>query len=136
MVGYEEKALCRKIARMFEIAGERGYSAKELPEKWLNSQTALRIYDKDFNEIAQSPVYILNSLNMENAVIKDMSGTDYADLLYWLGYMLTYIEFFRELPPQKLWDMFDIIRFAESYDVLHTLSSKRAAEECMEEYRR
>lgn len=136
MVGYEEKALCRKIARMFEIAGKRGYSVQDLSEKWLCSDTALRIFNKDFNEIAQSPVYVLNSLSMEKSVYKDGSGEKYEELLFWLGYIITYIEFFTNLTPREVWNKYDIIRFAESYDVLHTLSSKRAAEECIEEFHR
>ena len=135
MIGYEEKALCRKIANVFELAGKKGYDVVSITNSWIHSNTALRIYNKDFNEIAQSPVYIFNSFKKEASLSKKNNDEDFNDLLFWLGYMITYIEFYKELSPEEISKKYDILRFAESYAVLQTLSAKRAAEECEEEYK-
>ena len=136
MVGFEEKALCRKIAKTFEFAGMKGYPVEEFTKEWLESDTAKRIYDRDFNEIAQSSLYVLNSLLKEKELVCDGSGKDYTDLFFWLGYTITYMQFYLEISPEKLWNKYDIIGFAGSYDVLHTLSSKTATEECVNEHKR
>lgn len=61
---------------------------------------------------------------------------DYSDLMFWLGYMVTYIQFMLDIPPNKVWNEYDMVGFAASYDVLHTLSPKCAAEECFNEHKR
>lgn len=136
MIGFEEKALCRKIGNVFLRASQMGYLPDAFVESWLCSEEALKIYVKDFNDIAQSPVYILNSLLMEDkAIIFDADKADlYDDLMYWLGYIVTYMQFSLEIPPEDLWCRYDIVSFAGSYEVLHTLSNKNATEECVIEY--
>lgn len=134
MIGYEEKALCRKIADMFEIAGHNKCDPSDIIKKWLQSDTSQKIFNRDFNEIAQSPLYIYNSLLREGNIIS--CEKEYADLLYWVGYILTYIGFKRELEPKKVFEQYDVIGFAGAYDTLHTLSPKVAFEEVTKEYLR
>ena len=135
MVGYEEKALCRKIANTFEFAGDKKVFPPDFIKAWLQSDTAYRIYTKDFNEIAQSPVYIFNSFMLESD-FNVKTEDNYDDILYWVGYMVTYMEFLFELSPADLWSKYDLIGFASAYDTLHTLTTKRAAEECDNEFRK
>lgn len=138
MIGYEEKALCRKIADTFEIASKHLVYPPDFIEKWLMSETAVKIYEKDFNEIAQSPLYIYNSLIKEKRIemLNEQTVEEYPMVMYWTGYMLTYMGFLCEIAPEHLWKKYDVIRIAEAYETLHTVSIQRAIEEINEEFLR
>lgn len=137
MIGYEEKALCRKIAKAFEIGGKNGCEISTFIKAWLNSQTALKIYNRDFNEIAQSGFYVFNSLKQETVLTNIYKNDNYyIDVFFWAGYIITYLQFYLNVPPIEIWNKYDILAFVASYDVLHTLSNNNAAEEFIHEYKK
>ena len=102
----------------------------------MNSKVADNIYIRDFKDIAQNYVYLFNSLMLERKIELSGKVSAYTDILFWLGYMVTYLEFFLELSPKELWEQYDIVRYAQNYEVLHTLSSKNATEEFISEYKK
>lgn len=135
-----EKAICRKVANVFSLANKKNYHPVEFTLRWLESDTAKLLYEMNLNEIAQSPLYQINSFDMEMKNIghefKMKSETDYEDVMYWCGYFFTYWIFYEEITGKDLIEKYDIEKIMECYDTYHTLSCKNAIENAKEEYTR
>ena len=65
MLDFEEKALCRKVAGVLELAAIEGYEPIAFTKLWLSSKTAYNLYIWDFKDIAQSKQYLLHSIEIE-----------------------------------------------------------------------
>ena len=131
---YCEKAICRKIGNMFELAEKKGYYPLSFTEKWCQSTIAKEMYELVAEKIAQSPLYVLDDVineypNMDNGRKCNKDG-----FMYWLGYIITYASYALEESPEDLYKKYDIPTYMASYDVLHTLSSTRMVEEMANEY--
>jgi len=134
MLELDEKAVCRKVAGVFEIAAIRNYEPLNFAKTWMNSQTATWLYELDCKEIAQSRIYQLNSLRMETEIEPlEEEQRDYRELMYWTGYILTWFSFLYKMPPKEVAEKYDIEKIMQCYDTLHTVSPKRACEEIIEE---
>lgn len=134
-----EKAVCRKVGKTFELADEKNYHPVEFTLKWITSQTAYYLYEMNLNEIAQSAFYQLNSFEMEmkneNYEFKMSSKTDYRDVMYWCGYFFTYWMYQDKIPGKELAERYDIKGIMECYDTYHTLSCPVAIDKAKYEYR-
>ncbi len=131
---FDEKAICRKVAAVFELAASRKYEPLSFTETWLQSQTAQYLYELDCKEIAQSKVYQLNSLIHETNIQPCMNEKrNYCDIMFWTGYILTWFSFLYKKTPNEVYEEYDIEKVMQCYDTLHTLSAKRACEEIHEE---
>ena len=128
MISYE-KGLQKKVARLFELSTSY-YNPFFFLINWKNSKIAQSILNYDNLLLAQSKYYILNDMkNKELGKYDDRQYTHYADMMYWLGYIITKFCIEEQITWKELFDVYDIERFFMSYDVLHTLSSKNACED-------
>ncbi len=133
-LSYDEKALCRKTGDVFEYASTLKYNPFSFAKAWCSSTISEQLYNLDCDKIAQGRKYIFNDVD-KHSLVKNGTGTAYdANLMYWLGYSLTYASFSLHLPPREIYKKYDISKYICSYDVLHTLSSSRMVEELQNEY--
>ena len=136
---YDQKALCRKVGNIFELSTICGYYPLSFAHAWCLSETANNIYMLDISKICQSKHYLMHDIQSEPAItgyLGDMTYTNQSDkdMMFWLGYIITYASFALHMSPSNLYDTYDIPAFAASYDVLHTLSNNRMVDEMKNEY--
>lgn len=135
-----EKAVCRKVGKTFELAAAKKYHPVEFTLKWLTSRTAFYLYEMNLNEIAQSAFYQLNSFEIEmkkeNFEFKMSSGTDYSDVMYWCGYFFTYWMYQDDISGIELAEEYDIEEIMKCYETYHTMSCKTAVEKAKEDYKK
>ena len=138
MIGAYEKALCRKTASMFKLAGEQGYPVLLFTRTWFSSQAAAGLYGYDFIAIAQWALYQLNSLLLECPELKEYKGKEfgYSELMYWAGYILAYWLFADETSWKDISENYDYEMMLRNYDYLHTLDPNKAILLAKEEYKR
>ena len=92
MLDFEEKALCRKVAGVLELAAIEGYEPIAFTKLWLSSKTAYNLYIWDFKDIAQSKQYLLHSIEIEYQLTeedKQNNVEQMSDAMYWAGYTLS-----------------------------------------------
>ena len=116
--------LCEKVARLFEMVD---YNVILFPEMWLKSEINRKIIEMNPAIISQSTHYWLECF-LENISIPKTVENVNKDAMFWLGYILTYIQFETDMPGDVLWDKYNIPRVLACYDVLHTVSNKVASE--------
>lgn len=132
MVGFTEKAVCRKIGKTFELAAKEGFHPVEFSMFWLQSDACKRLAALDFNDIAQSALYQLNSIKMELGAAKQVlpaCESDYSDIMFWAGYLFMYWIYQDEIEGAKIAEAYDVEGILARFDTLHTLSCKTAIEE-------
>lgn len=137
MIDVMEKAICRKIARTFELAAEECYHPVDFTIQWLNSDTCKYLYELNANEIAQSYYYQLNSLKMEmkrKKITIKHSTESYSDEMYWAGYFFTYMMYKEEMPGPEIVKKYEVDTILSCFDTLHTLSCDVAIEKCKEDF--
>ena len=95
MLDFEEKALCRKVAGVFELSAINGYEPLNFISIWLNSDTALKLYQWNFKDIAQSKQYLLHSIEIETSLLEPSEKRGKEDkttkAMYWFGYTIMYL---------------------------------------------
>lgn len=131
MYGPYERAIARKIADVFEIAGEHCLDESKFTKAWLNSNTAKLLYTLDFNAISQSPLYHYNSFIMEYKNIDDLYPEESYfnnDIMYWSGYLFSCWIFMEDVSPQQILQSYDIDKILLCYDTLHTVSIEVAVD--------
>lgn len=134
MISYE-KGLQKKVARLFELSTNY-YNPFYFLANWRNSEIAQSILNYDNLLLAQSKYYILHDLrDKELGKYDEKQFTNYSDMMYWLGYIITKFCIEEQISWKELFDIYDIERFFTSYDVLHTLSSKNACEDLKKYYK-
>ncbi len=138
MVSLYEKALCRKIADVFEIAGKNGYPVMLFTRLWFSSRCCFGLCHDDFFAVAQSPLYQFNSLLLECPELGGHKNTEsgYTELLYWAGYIITYWMFLDKITWEELSKTYDYELMMRNYGYLHTLSPESAIAQAREEYSR
>lgn len=68
MPGFEEKALCRKVAGVLELSVQIGYEPVAFMRLWLNLKTSDNLFHWNFNDVAQSKQYLMHSVEMEYGI--------------------------------------------------------------------
>ena len=133
-----EKGLCRKTASIFELAGKKGLPVLLFTDLWFSSDCAKRLYNYDFYDIAQSPLYHFHNIMAEMDELAKYENTEngFAELLYWSGYTLAYWQFWRNISWQKIKEKYDWKKFLSDYDCLHTMAVEKAIELAETEHRR
>ena len=132
MIGFTEKAVCRKIGKTFELAAKEGFHPVEFSMFWLQSDVCKRLAALDFNDIAQSALYQLNSIKMElqaTKVVLLVCESDYSDIMFWAGYLFMYWIYQDEIEGNQIAEAYDVEGILARFDTLHTLSCKTAIEE-------
>ena len=130
MVGFNEKAICRKVGNVFALSEG---NVIDFPKQWLLSELNRQMLEMEPAIISQSPRYILECFREQHPVSKTKEH-DTNDIMYWLGYILTFFQFEYSISGKDVWARYDIGAVLENYDVLHTLSSKTAARMIKEEF--
>ncbi len=132
MLGFEEKALCRKVAGVLELSAQRGYEPAAFMQLWLNSKTADNLFCWNFNDIAQSKQYLLHSVELEYNISPENDGylqnREMPQVMYWGGYIFMYISLDENRKPCNMQKKYDINRILGCYDTLHSLSTKVAVD--------
>lgn len=137
MIDFEEKVVCRKVANIFEMSGT-SYDAYGFTAMWLNSENAKRLVEFDINDVAQSPLYLYKRFIEENTDLKYLINEDYdmSDVMYWIGYIITWIYYDEKIELSKILEIFDIKKMMCCYDTLHMLSTVHAIEEIKVNFRK
>lgn len=139
MPDFEEKALCRKVGGVFELSAQKGYEVLAFTKLWLKSQTADHLYHWNCNEVAQSKQYLLHSIELEYGLTDQDACSreiNMEELMYWGGYILTYLSFTDRMEPKEIEKQYDLEKVLECYDTLHTLSAQIAVDKIKEEFRK
>ena len=133
-----EKAICRKIASMFEYAGKTGYRPVSFTTTWLESDTSKELYTIEPCAIAQSYPYHLHSLEKEmqekGIVLSSDTSETYEDVMYWAGYIFSYWIFLEGISGDEIIEKYDIKHILECYDTYHTLSPEVAIDKIKEDW--
>lgn len=132
MIGFTEKAVCRKIGKTFELAAKEGFHPVEFSIFWLKSDVCKRLAALDFNDIAQSALYQLNSIKMELGLAEQVlpaCESDYNDIMFWAGYLFMYWIYQDEIEGSQIAEAYDVEGILARFETLHTLSCKTAIEE-------
>lgn len=133
MLDFEEKALCRKIAGVFELSAINGYEPLNFISIWLNSDTALKLYQWNFKDIAQSKQYLLHSIEIETSLLEPSEKRGKEDkttkAMYWFGYTIMYLSLDTKKSPKEIISTYNVEKIYMCYETLHSLSSKNAVEE-------
>ena len=58
----------------------------------------------------------------------------FADAMYWFGYITMYFSLSFAKSPLEIYEEYDIEKIIESYDTLHTLSSKVAVDKIKNDF--
>lgn len=138
MPGFEEKALCRKVAGVLELSVQRGYEPVAFMRLWLNSKTADNLFHWNFNDVAQSKQYLLHSLELEYGINPQDYGQPQnekmSQVMYWGGYIFMYISLDENRKPCEIQKKYNINKVLKCYDTLHSLSAAVAADEIRKEF--
>ena len=133
MIDFEEKAVCRLVARMFEIANK---NVILFPLVWLQSALNELVIKQQPAVISQSPLYLLESLEDEiHGLVPSKEEPYPSEEMFWLGYILTYTQFDKGLSGKILAAEYDVKRFLANYETLHTLSSQMASDILVEDFK-
>lgn len=139
MIDFFELKLSEKIGKMFAIAvTERKYNPYEFTVKWCISESCERIFDFDETLASQGRYYILGTFEDEikNDLPDKCEKADlYADNMYWFGYIITYWHFLEGISGKDIVINYDVCKILDEFDVLHTVSVKRAIEMIKEDDR-
>lgn len=140
MLDFEEKALCRKVAGVFELSAINGYEPFNFISTWLNSDTAMKLYQWDFKDIAQSKQYLLHSIEFEENLYENEEKRNKEDkttkAMYWFGYIIMYLSLDTKISPKEIISTYDVVKIYMCYETLHSLSSKNAVEEIEKNFHR
>lgn len=122
-----EKAVANIVGKMFRVASERlEIDEEDFCRIWLKSELCQRLYEMDETLICQSKIYLFNSLVMENDLPEKKGHRMDAEAMDWVGYILTYWMYLREIPGKLIEEKYDICKILQEYDTLHTVSCKVA----------
>ena len=128
-----ETIICQKIAKIFEECSD---NVVIFVKEWLNSSVNKLIINMNPAIISQSPNYIKDAFYDEVGTLPSTKESLNPDNMYWLGYILTYIQYNYKVNGESLWENYDIIGALSSADVLHTLSNKTASETILFDYKK
>ncbi len=133
---YDEKAICRKVAGIFELAADYGYTPLHFLEKWASSEVAFNLYDLHCDKICQGKLYLLHDFQHEYPNAYKINGPNEEDkeLMFWLGYIYTAATFAFKITPNSIYKKYDWNRYAASYDVIHTVSIDYMLDILQEDY--
>ncbi len=126
---FHEKIVCNKVGKMFAYAAEKcEFYEVNFCKAWLGSDVCNSVGDMDETIICQSHVYLFNNLIKETDIIKHEGYIMDKDVMYWIGYICTYMSFARNIKSEEILKLYDIKQMMENYDTLHTLSSNYTVE--------
>lgn len=129
-----EKAVANIVGKMFRLAAEKLEIDEEIfCHIWLKSDLCQRLFVLDETLICQSKVYLFNSLVMENNLPITAGHKMDEEVMYWVGYILTYWMYLYEISGNKINEKYDIDKIINEYDILHTVSCKVAIEKMMQD---
>ncbi len=131
---FDEKGICRKSGDIFELAAEMYYSPLPFVEAWCNSDIAKALMEMHCDKISQSKLYLLHDFQAEYPLLSRDCDINNKDLMYWIGYIITYASFALNIQPKEMYKTYDIPKYMAFYDVLHTLSNERMVVELVTEY--
>ena len=135
MLNFEEKMICRKVGHIFELA-DADYRSVPFAKCWLKSKNVVRLMNYDFNDVAQSPLYLFELFIEENDLSRIKKNPyQMADVMFWYGYILTWIIYDDKIQPSELEGKYDITSIFESYETLHTTSNEYAVDLIRNEYK-
>lgn len=127
-----DKMVCKKVAKVFEASR---YNVILFPEYWLKSDIDQQLINKEPALLSQSPLYILECFSDEtgNKIPYTKENIE-KEVLFWFGYIITYIQLEYNISGAELWKKYDLVDALRHYDVLHTVSSKTAANMIIKDY--
>jgi len=134
MLNFEEKMICRKVGHIFEMA-DANYQSVPFARCWLASENVVRLMNYDFNDVAQSPLYLFELFEEEND-LSNITNNPYRmdDVMFWFGYILTWLIYDDRIQPSELERKYDISSIFKNYETLHTTSNEYAVDLIRREY--
>ena len=130
MDDFRQIICCNKVARLFEAID---YDEIQFIKDWLHSEVNRQIIELEPAVISQGILYWKECFSEEYPLRKE-DRKIIPDAMFWLGYILTYMQYSYSMTGVELWDRYDIIEVLKFYDVLHTQSSKIASEDIMKSF--
>lgn len=134
---FVELKICEKVGNVLEECNSIYRGSMHLLYVFMDSETYERIIDGDVALYSQAKSYIARCFMKENKKRLEEEHEELVfnnEVLFWIGYLITYwcLEFGEK--PRKLLQQYDIKQIVESYEVLHSLSVKTAIEKIKEDY--
>lgn len=132
-----ELKLSEKVGKVLERAAQKIHAdPRELLRTWWDTKLAGDVLAFDAATAAQSAAYILElfeeELDAKHITLKGaQKAWNTGDLLYWAGYVTTYMALYKDIPAERL-NQYDLGWLCDNYEVLHTLGVKQVIEELEE----
>ena len=140
MLNDYEKAICRKVAATFEIAGKQGYLPVSFTTVWLTSDTFKKLLDGNIFLVSQGYLYLLDAFEKEisekGIVLNRCEDGRYSEQLYWLGYFFTWWVFMDRTSGSEILHEYDIEGISGCYDTYHTLSVESAVDRAKQDFKK
>ena len=131
MDDFRQVICCNKVAKLFEIIK---YDISQFIEAWLQSEVNRQIIEYEPAVVSQGVLYWKELFSEEYPNMSIKEGTANPDAKFWIGYILTYMQYTYHLTGEEIWNRYNILDALDMYDVLHTQSSKIACEDIMKNY--
>lgn len=134
---FVELKLCEKVGNVLEECNSICQCSMQLILTWMESEIFERVIDGDVALCSQAKSYIARSFMNENKNRLEAISSAIVfrnEILYWIGYVITYWCFEYEERPRDILRQYDMESVVQSYEVLHSLSVKTAIEKIKEDY--
>ena len=117
-----EQLECNTVGRIFEKAAVSLHCYETtFCAAWLKSDLCKRILSMEESLACQSITCLLDSFTRELKIPQHDKYHMNKDVMYWLGYMLTYWMLSDKTTDELLLKQYNIGRILEDYDILHVM---------------
>ncbi len=129
-------ALCDTQGKLFELAGERGFSSEDFIKTFMTSEVA-KDMDKEFNHVQWAgKEYVFSRIEDECKDKLTMSGEIYDnETLYWTGYIYRYWNLYTGESSKEIIKQAPAKTMRAVYLMYHTMSAEMAIDRLKESYK-